>query len=149
MKVYLIPDEDSTYVSCVSTDAPSDDAIFLVEEGTYPVEAWHERHDLNMDRLLMREEINNRDELIQYLDFIGAGRHALLNLWDYDINVDASDELLHLFDVCYKRMAELICADMMDACEGIDSDNCDYDNVDAPVIPAVDDFDAHPDRLPF
>lgn len=125
MNIYLIPDENFTYVSCISDDAPSTDAIFLVKEGSYPAEAWHERHDLNLDRLLMREELNNRDELIQYLDFLGSCRHALLNLWDYDINVDASDELLHLFDVCYARKVELISEDMMEACEGLDDEEID------------------------
>lgn len=133
MNVYLIPADDATYVSCVSDIPPSADAIFLVKEGVYPVEAWHERHDLNLDRLLMREEIGSRDELIRYLNFIGTCRHALLNLWDYDIDIDVSDELLSLFDVCYQRKIQLIGEEMMEMCDGVDESYCgDYNAADGP-----------------
>lgn len=108
MNVYLIPGDDATYSCCLSDDAPSAEAIFLMKEGDYPVLAMHERHDLNMDRLLAQETIIGREDLVKYLDFLGECRHALLSAWDYDIDKTAGEDLLNLFDVCYARKAELI-----------------------------------------
>lgn len=140
--IYLIPDKDSTYISCISDDAPSTDAIFLTKEGDYPVEAWHERHDLNSDRLLMKETINNRDELIQYLDFLGQCRHAMLQLWGYDIDKNTSEDSLALFDACYSRKMELIQEDIEWAYPP-DLENSDCDNF---VFKRIDDSD---EELPF
>ena len=142
MRVYLIPDEDSTYVCCVSDDALSTDAIFLVEEGHYPTTAWHHRHDLNMDTLLMKEEIKDRDELLKYLDFQGKCRNEIVRLWNYYTYNNSLVELHRLFDKCYERKAELIVEAMLEACEGIKA-------CDAPAIPAITNFESNPDRLPF
>lgn len=119
-KIYLIPDNDSTYMSCVSDDAPSTDAIFLVEEGEYPVEAWHKRHDLNMDSLLMSETIVDREDLIKYLDFNGKCRNEIIRLWDFYTYDNSLVELHRLFDQCLSRKAEIIANEMMEACEGIE-----------------------------
>lgn len=125
MNVYLISDEDFTYISCISDDAPSTDAIFLVEEGAYPVEAWHKRHDLNLDSLLMTEYINNRDELIEYLDFQGACRNEIVRLWDFYTYDNSLVKLHRLFDKCYERKVELITEEMLEACEGLEDEDCD------------------------
>lgn len=121
-KIYLIPDKDSTYTSCISDDKPSSDAIFLTDEGKYPTVAWHRRHDLNMCSILMTETVIDRYGLLEYLNFLGTCRHAIVELWNYNIDENASDELISLFDTCYKRKAELISQAMFDACEGIDDD---------------------------
>ena len=98
MNVYLIPDEDSTYVSCISDDAPSTEAVFLVKEGSYPVEAWYKRHDLNMDAMLYAETINNRDALIEFLDFQGQCRNEIVRMWNFYTYDNSLVEIHRLFD---------------------------------------------------
>ena len=120
MNIYLILSEDSTYISCISDDAPSPGAIFLVEEGEYPVEAWHKRHDLNMDSLLMTEHINNRNELLEYLNFQGKCRNEIIRLWDFYTYDNSLIDLHRLFDKCFERKLEIITEAMIEACEGVD-----------------------------
>jgi hypothetical protein len=143
MKVYLILDKDSTYVSCVSTEPPSDDAIFLVEEGAYPATAYHQRHDLNMCSIMMREEIKNRNELIDYLNYLGSCRNKILSIWGYDSDEELGNELCKLFNDCYDRKAAIYGEDMEDAFM------IDDEDVDNGVIHAISDFEAHQERLPF
>lgn len=133
MNVYLIPSEDSTYVSCISDYAPSTEAIFLVEEGCYPVEAWHKRHDLNMDSILMSEAIVDRNDLIKYLDFNGKCRNEIIKLWSFDTYDNSLVELHRLFDECYARKAELIANEIMEACEGVEGvEDIGFEIIDEP-----------------
>jgi hypothetical protein len=120
MNIYLLPAEDATYISCISDDAPSADAIFLVKEGSYPTEAWHKRHDLNMDSLLMTDCIENRNALIEYLDFQGQCRNEIVRLWGFYTYDSSLVQLHRLFDRCLERKIELITEEMMEACESIE-----------------------------
>ena len=120
--IYLVPDDDATYVSHVSNSAPSADAIFLTKEGQYPTVALYQRHDLNMCSYLMQEEIKNRADLTEYLDFLGKCRHTIIKLWDFDCETTNNDKLFNMFESCYERKAELMYESMMEACEGIDDD---------------------------
>jgi hypothetical protein len=141
MKVYLIPDEDATYVSCVSDDAPSNDAIFMVEEGPYPVESWYKRHDLNMDSLLMTQEIHSREDLIKHLDFQGKCRNEIVHLWDFYTYDNSLVQLHRLFDKCFDRKVELITEEMFEVCD--DSEDEDVDDSDSEIITKPDS------NLPF
>lgn len=133
MNVYLIPDADSTYVSCISDDAPSTEAIFLVKEGLYPVEIWYKRHDLNMDAMLYAETINNRDELISYLDFQGQCRNEIIRLWDFYTYDNSLVKLHRLFDKCYDRKAELIAEEMLEASDGMEGiEDIGFEIIDEP-----------------
>ena len=148
MNVYLIPAEDSTYVSYVSDAAPSTDAIFLVEEGEYPTVAYHQRHDLNMCSIVMEEEVKDRDALIDYLNFLGRCRNRILSLWGYDADESTSSELHELFSQCIERKADMFYEAMMEMCEGVEENDGDYDNVDTTTIYAVSDLEKDPD-VPF
>ena len=106
--VYLIPCDDRAYYSQVSIDSPSPSAIFMVAEGTYPVEVWWSRHDLNMCREWASETCESREELIEVLNFLGKCGHNIETLWDYNDRTTTNAELTRLFDVCYDRKKEEI-----------------------------------------
>lgn len=106
--VYLLPCDDRAYYSQVTTDSPSPSAIFMVAEGTYPVEMWWSRHDLNMCREWASEACESREELIEVLNFLGKCGHNIETLWDYNDRTTTNAELTRLFDVCYDRKKEEI-----------------------------------------
>ena len=106
--VYLIPCGDRAYRSVISEAPPTPAAIYLTEEGEYPVEIWWERHDLNLCRVWGNNICNTPEELIELLDFLGECVHAIEDLWGYHDRYCADPELSDLFDRCYERkMAEL------------------------------------------
>lgn len=133
MNIYLVPAEDSTYVAHISNKSPSNEAIFLTKEGTYPTDLMYKRHDLNLDSLLMQDTIDNREDLIKSLDFIGACRNEIIKLWDFWTYDNTLVEIHKLFDRCFERKVQLITAEMFEACEDLDEDFdvgiiCDADN---------------------
>ena len=75
----------------------------MVAEGTYPVEVWWSRHDLNMCREWASETCESREELIELLNFLGKCGHNIETLWGYNDRTTTNAELTRLFDVCYDR----------------------------------------------
>lgn len=113
--VYLIPCGDRAYYASISEAPPTPDAIFLVEEGPYPVELWWSRHDLNMEHFWCSEFFENREELIEKLNFLGLCGHNVELLWDYNDRMTTNEAISRLFDVCYIRKEEEIMAAFEDA----------------------------------
>lgn len=116
--VYLIPSDDATYDVCICEQAPTNDAAFLAREGQYPVELLYLRHDLNMCSEFRDHNIKNRNELLKSLRWLGGCRNTILELWDYDIEKNASDSLIDLFSRCHARKVEIVREEMMEACYG-------------------------------
>ena len=106
--VYLIPCGDRTYCSQVSIYPPNPSAIFMVAEGTYPVELWWSKHDLNMCREWASETCESREALIEALNFLGKCGHNVETLWDYNDSTTTNAEITRLFDACYNRKKEEI-----------------------------------------
>ena len=106
--VYLIPCGDRAYCSQVSIYPPTPSAIFMVAEGTYPVELWWSKHDLNMCREWASETCESREALIEALNFLGKCGHNVETLWDYNDSTTTNAEITRLFDVCYNRKKEEI-----------------------------------------
>jgi len=104
--VYLLPFGDRAYHAAVASEPPSPDAIFLVEEGYYPVEVTYTRHDMNLDRIWAGAECTDREDLIQFLNFLGECGHTIELLWDYNDRLWSTPELTKLFDVCFVRKME-------------------------------------------
>lgn len=119
--VYLIPCGDRAYYAQVSTNSPSPSAIFMVAEGNYPVEMWWSRHNLNMCRLWATETCNSREDLIDTLNFLGKCGHNVETLWDYDDKTTTNAKITELFDVCYERKCEQICAAFDEATEALEA----------------------------
>ena len=84
------------------------DAIFMVAEGTYPVELWWSKHDLNMCREWASETCESREALIEALNFLGKCGHNVETLWDYNDSTTTNAEITRLFDACYNRKKEEI-----------------------------------------
>ena len=106
--VYLIPCGDRAYCSQVSIYPSNPSAIFMVAEGTYPVELWWSKHALNMCREWASETCESREALIEALNFLGKCGHNVETLWDYNDSTTTNAEITRLFDACYNRKKEEI-----------------------------------------
>ena len=105
-KVYLIPDKEDTYRACIAIEPPAENAIFLVDEGTYPVEYFYRRNDLNGCSTYMMVECTTREELSEALNWNGKCRHRVVSLWDFDYNKTDNEPVLRLFYFAYVRLME-------------------------------------------
>ena len=124
--VYLFPHGDREYHACITENPTEESAIFVVEEGAYPVEVWWKRHDMNMDSLWATETCESREDLIKLLDFLGECGHVVEELWGYKDSESTNEELSNLFDVCYERKMEQLSAAVDDMyADWDDGVNCD------------------------
>ena len=110
--VYLIPFGDRAYHSAVADQPPSEDAVFLTEERDYPTEICYTRHDMNLDKLWASREIADRQELVEFLDFLGECGHPVEELWSYVDRRRPTPELTELFDLCHSRKMEQLMAEI-------------------------------------
>ena len=119
--VYLIPCGDRAYHSTISETPPTSSAIFMVAEGSYPVELWWIRHDLNMCRILEMKICESREELVELLDFLGKCGNNVEHLWEYEDRTTSNTEISRLFDVCFERKREETIAAFEEAIADLDS----------------------------
>ena len=120
--VYLIPYGDRAYHAAVADQPPSQDAIFLIEEGDYPTELRYTRHDLNLVKLWASREITDRKALVEFLDFLGECGHPVEELWEYVDRRWPTAELTELFDLCHSRKMERLMAEIDEIEEMLRSD---------------------------
>lgn len=115
--VYLLPFGDRAYHAAIAPEPPSPDAIFLVEEGRYPVEVTYTRHDMNADMIWAGAECTDREDLTEFLNFLGECGHTIEILWNYNDRHFSTPELTELFNICYARKMEELTAAMEDLYE--------------------------------
>ena len=80
----------------------------MVKEGVYPVRMYYTRHDLNMCSELQACMINNREELVETLDWLGECRNGVVKLWTDNF----PDHAYALFKKCYEEKANLFYEEM-------------------------------------
>ena len=124
--VYLIPCGDRAYHCTVSETPPTPSAIFMVAEGSYPVELWWIRHDLNMCRIWEMQICESREELVELLDFLGKCGNNVEYLWEYEDRTTSNTEITRLFDVCFNRKREETIAAFEEAIADLDSLDTEY-----------------------
>jgi hypothetical protein len=107
-KVYLIPKENGGYYAEVAPRKPTEDAVFLVEEGMYPVQIISRREYSLGYRTWDVNHAYNRTEMIASLNWIGNALCAVHQMWEYDIDRCLVDEILNLFSNCTRKREELL-----------------------------------------
>lgn len=141
--VYLIPGKDATYRACVAPTPPTDNAIYFVTEGTYPVEYYYHRSDLNGSTVVMLCECANREELITALNWNGECYHIVRSLWDFDLYKMDNEELSKLFDAAYCNLMDIIdtvyAEIQKDLEEYFAEDYSEYDQYDFETDQPIDD----------
>ena len=99
-RLYLSIDSDKIWSANFADHAPSADAAPFVKEGSYPVELFFARTDVNGSRIVEMDTCNNREALLESLNWCGKCGYSLLELWDFDIDKDKPgyDEALHVIN---------------------------------------------------
>ena len=138
--VYLIPGKDASYHAYIASEPPTEDAVFLVSEGAYPVEYYYHRTDLNGSTIVSACECASREELISALEWNGECYHTIRSLWEFELYEMRNEELCKLFDAAYCRLMDIIDTaheEMMKACEEFYAESyADYDLNDETVQPS-------------
>lgn len=106
--VYLIPGEDDTYRACIAAEPPTEDAVFLVEEGPYPVEYYYKRNDIMGDLIIDGCTCVDREDLLSCLNWEGKCYHRIRMLWDFDSSYIENEKLLDIFNRAYRKLMELL-----------------------------------------
>ena len=106
--IYLIPKENGAYYAKVATQKPTRDAIFLVEEGAYPVRIISRREYSLGYRTWDVNHAYNRAEMIASLNQIGNTLCAVYQIWEYDIDRCLEDDVINLFSNCTRKREELL-----------------------------------------
>lgn len=130
--VYLIPHHDAAYQACIASQPPTEDAIFLVAEGTYPVEYYYNRNDSNGCTLTEINECSDRESLIEALNGHGELYHRIRSLWDFEYyETDNEDtynkEVCELFDNTYYKLIEMIDLAYEQMLDEMDENNYDFE----------------------
>ena len=106
--IYLIPKENGAYYAEVAPRKPTEDAVFLVEEGMYPVQIISRREYSLGYRTWDVNHAYNRAEMIASLNWIGNALCAVHQMWEYDIDRCLADEMLNLFSNCTRKREEIL-----------------------------------------
>lgn len=59
-------------------------AYLLSKEGTYPAELYYSRSDIMGSKVVEREVLDSKSELLTAMRWHGKCGHRILSLWDYD-----------------------------------------------------------------
>ena len=112
--VYLIPINDGDYRSSISEMQPFPNAIFLMEEPSYPATLLYPRLEINGDIVWCRSDVVNPEELMDILDSLGEnGLYISAVCYDfdgqnpteyYDLYQNTNMELECLYDMRYAKM---------------------------------------------
>ena len=116
-KVYLIGKEDGFWSAVVDERAPNDKAVEFVAEGTYPVQVYYSRTDINGSGVYEMDECASREDLVRSLNFIGECGAVVRSLWDYDINKTLSENVWAIFEkglATREKIAQEWVDDLMD-----------------------------------
>ena len=105
--VYLVPNSDDTWTTKVSDTLPVPGAAALCKEGTYPVDVYYSRMDLNGSRVYEQDICQNREELLQSLNWIGRCGYVPLSVWEYQVEKPMENVLSDILDKAYDRGAKL------------------------------------------
>lgn len=105
--VYLTPASEGKWFSGISEMEPPLDSIYFVGEQAYPVELSYARTDMNGSVCYEGVTCENRDALIETLNWLGACRWTPVALWDFDIEASENGPLLDLFNKASEKRMEL------------------------------------------
>lgn len=102
-KVYLVPNTDGTWKTMITDTLPTSDAAVITTEGTYPVDIYYHRIDLNGSCTLEKECCQTREELTSTLDWLGKCGSAPLSFWTFDHNAPMDGALIEILNNSYDR----------------------------------------------
>ena len=107
-KVYLIPNSDGTYYAQVSCRKPAENAIYLVDEGTYPTQILARREYSYGYKVWDVHYVRNRTEMLTSLNWMGKTLCAVYQIWEYDIAKCLENDIINLFENCTSKRQELL-----------------------------------------
>lgn len=118
--VFIRPLPDGKWIASIARKQPTDsnDYVFIVREGKYPVNFYYERYDVMGSRVVELKVCSNRDELLGILEWCGQCRDTILQLWDHDYNKVHDEKLEALYCACAQRRQEIALETMKDFMEG-------------------------------
>ena len=105
--VYLVPNSDDTWITKVADAKPAPTAAALCIEGTYPVNLYYSRTDLNGSSTLERDNCQNREELMHTLNWIGECGYVPLSVWEYHAEKPMENSLANILNKAYDRGEKL------------------------------------------
>lgn len=106
--IYLYANEKRVWQAIASEDPQKKDVEFLVKEGSYPAELYYVRFDLNGSRVMEREYCQNREELLDTLNWIGEIGGIVSGIWEFDEDKKMSPNLQKIFEDGKERKMEMI-----------------------------------------
>lgn len=109
--IILTPNEDRTWFASVSPEPPSGKSARLVQEQSYPVDFYYERTDINGSRVVECDTCNNRDDLLDSLNWLGKCGFSPLKVWDFDSNEFQDETLLQILQDGRQQRAEAVLAE--------------------------------------
>lgn len=117
--IYLKLDENREWSAMVGCERPCDAAVLFVEEKEYPAKFYYSRTDLNGSSCIEMDVCNDRDEMLQSLNWMGKCGYTPLKVWDFDANKPNDKALFDIFNAGSARRAEAA-REEMDGLMGLD-----------------------------
>lgn len=106
-KVYLIPQNEAEYQAYIGPDTPTADAVCLTQEGSYPVDIYSWRYDINMNRVYEIERCDTRQQLLEHLNWCGHAHNGIRKLWEFDSQSNLTQSVYDLFQAGYDYIASI------------------------------------------
>ena len=110
--VYLQLNEDNTWSADFSSNGEGAKALKLCDEKNYPVSVYYVRYDLNGSDVHEEDICHDRTELMESLNWRGACRHQLQEIWDFNRRDSRNPEINELFSAVYKANMDQVREDM-------------------------------------
>lgn len=101
-RICLFPGSDGTWSAASAADAQASSGVFFVQEGSYPVDLYYSRLDLNGSSTMEKETCPDQKTLLEALNWIGKCGHLPEALWGFDVDHPMSKELKDVFTASYK-----------------------------------------------
>ena len=103
--IYIASQQDGSWRAECAVESHMQDALPLVEEGTYPVEVTFARTDMNGSMCFCSATCDDEETLLACLQWAGAGCWQLMSLWDWSLDNETNDSTVEIFELAYLARA--------------------------------------------
>lgn len=119
-QIYLTMDADRIWSADVPHGRVDAKAVRFCEEKQYPVDLYYYRTDINGSGCVEKDVCENRNELLESLNWCGKCGYTPLQLWDFRAETTRDDRVMNIFaDGAQRRYeaAQDCLDDLIDAAE--------------------------------
>ena len=120
--------ETGVWSAVASANRADNHPVRFCEEKDYPVDLYYMRTDINGSGIMEKELCNNRNELLETLNWLGKCGFTPWDVWDFHIGTSRNEKAMEIFAAGRRKRAEYAHSVLDDMIDDADSKRLESKN---------------------